>query len=218
MDRIVGFEAIPGVTARFYAWATARRAIVGDLFADVEQDAVLSGADRILDIGTGPGYLPLRLARRIPSSRVEGVDLSPAMIRLARTEAVKAGLAERVGFVEGNAAALPFPDASFDLAVSTLSLHHWRDRAGALREIHRVLSPGGAAWIYDIRKTTPAEVDRRTVERYGRLSAFVFLRLVRLHSFVTDAEARALLDGPAAIFSSRRIEDRDLFFRFILRK
>lgn len=219
MDRFIGFEAIPGVAARFYAWATEGRAILRDLFAEVEEAvATRRGVSDILDLGCGPGALALRLARRRPSCALAGVDLSPAMVRLARSRLRREGMEGRLRFAEGNATALPFPEASFDLVLSTLSLHHWRDRAGAMREIHRVLRPDGEAWIYDIRKDTPPAVERLARERYGRLASFLFLRLVRLHSFVTDAEARAVLAAASPPFRAGRLEEQGLFLRFVLER
>jgi ubiquinone/menaquinone biosynthesis C-methylase UbiE len=217
MDRFFGFEAIPGIAARFYAWATEKRAIVRDLFSAVEEEAAsLACAPAVLDLGCGPGALALRLARRSPDRTVTGVDLSPAMVRMARARAVWEGSAERVRFTEGNAAALPFDDGSFDLVVSTLSLHHWRDRTAALREIRRVLKPGGRAWIWDIRKDTTPETEREARRRYGAMAAFLFLRLVRLHSFVTDAEVRALLREASSSFAHCRSAEEGLFVRIVL--
>jgi ubiquinone/menaquinone biosynthesis C-methylase UbiE len=140
------------------------------------------------------------------------------MVRMARARAraVREGSAERVRFTEGNAAALPFDDGSFDLVVSTLSLHHWRDRTAALREIRRVLKPGGRAWIWDIRKDTTPETEREARRRYGAMAAFLFLRLVRLHSFVTDAEVRALLREASSSFAHCRSVEEGLFVRIVL--
>ena len=82
---------------------------------------------------------------------VDGVDLAPDMIEYANREAADAGLANRVTFTVGDVAHLPFPDMTFDLIVSSISQHHWEDVEGALRDLHRVLRPGGRLWIYDAR-------------------------------------------------------------------
>jgi ubiquinone/menaquinone biosynthesis C-methylase UbiE len=104
----------------------------------------------LLEVGSGPGRLALRLARAASELSVIGVDLSPAMVERATRRATEAGLAEQVRFEVGDVGALPFPEESFDVVVSTLSLHHWPDPPRALAEIHRVLNRGGEALIYDI--------------------------------------------------------------------
>jgi len=62
-----------------------------------------------------------------PQPRIDGVDLSPAMVAAARRDCAVAGLAERVTFQVADVAALPHPDTTFDLITSSLSLHHWAD-------------------------------------------------------------------------------------------
>lgn len=107
---------------------------------------------RVLEVGCGPGYLALRLTRRHHLA-VTGLDLDPAMIARARANADRApgGDDRRPSFQVGDVAALPFPDAAFDLVVSTLSMHHWADPAAGLAEIGRVLRPGGRALVWDFR-------------------------------------------------------------------
>jgi SAM-dependent methyltransferase len=105
---------------------------------------------KILEIGSGPGRLAVRLAREAPSMTLTGVDISDAMVERADRRAAGAGLSERVRFEVGDVAALPLPDGEFDGVVSTLSLHHWSEPTHGLAEIHRVLKPGGEARIYDL--------------------------------------------------------------------
>jgi SAM-dependent methyltransferase len=96
----------------------------------------LAGASRVLDIGTGEGQIA-RLAVREGASFVVGLDPTVAQLRVAR---------ERAGgprYVRGGAAALPFPDASFDAVVVCLVFEHLVDHTVPLAEIARVLQPGG---------------------------------------------------------------------------
>jgi ubiquinone/menaquinone biosynthesis C-methylase UbiE len=118
--------------------------------ADVAAAGLHDGA-RVLDVGTGPGRVPLAIAQASPALRVEGLDLSAEMIAQARRNAADAGLDDAVRFTVGDVADLPYPDATFDLVVSTMSQHHWRDAAAGLRELRRVLRPTGRVWIYDLR-------------------------------------------------------------------
>jgi ubiquinone/menaquinone biosynthesis C-methylase UbiE len=124
------------------------------LYQRIAADVAAAGlgeAGRVLDVGTGPGRAPILIARALPGWRVDGVDLSGPMVDRARDNAADAGLADRVTFTVGDVAALPYPDAHFDLVVSSISLHHWADADAGLREVRRVLRPGGQAWIYDFR-------------------------------------------------------------------
>ena len=115
---------------------------------------------KVLDVGTGPGTLVRGIARRFPELEVYGVDLSEEMIRLAREHASAEQLGERVHFAVSDVADLPYPDHSFDLVVSTISMHHWHDLVGPLCDLHRVLRPGGRLWIYDFKW-----ISRQTMEK-----------------------------------------------------
>ena len=127
--------------------------LLGSFYASVAADVAAAAPPgaRVLDVGCGPGHLANRLARDHDLD-VTGLDLDPAMIERARANAERAVPTERrPAFVVGGVAALPFPDASFDLVVSTLSMHHWADAAAGQAEINRVLRPGGRALVWDIR-------------------------------------------------------------------
>jgi len=84
---------------------------------------------------------------------VTGLDLDSAMISRARANADRPGGGHqpRPSLLVGDVAALAFPDRSFDLVVSTLSMHHWADPTAGLAEIGRVLRPGARALIWDFR-------------------------------------------------------------------
>ena len=120
------------------------------LYDRVVADAAGAGLPddaRVLDVGTGPGRIARSLAHDHPTWTVEAVDLSPQMIEYARAEDPHG----TVTFTVGDVAALPYPDAHFDLIVSSMSQHHWADVAAGLRDLRRVLRPGGRLWIYDGR-------------------------------------------------------------------
>jgi SAM-dependent methyltransferase len=101
--------------------------LVKRIAADVA--AVAPDGARVLEVGCGPGHLSTRLARH--GFDVTGLDLDPAMIARARanTDRRDNGDQHRPSFLVGDVASLAFPDGSFDLVVSTLSMHHWADPA-----------------------------------------------------------------------------------------
>lgn len=103
----------------------------------------------VLDVGSGTGTLTLMLVRATPGVHVTGIDGDPDVLRIAREKAERARVA--VELVEGLATSLPFANASFDRVTTSLVLHHLtaEDKARALREMHRVLRPGGELHVAD---------------------------------------------------------------------
>jgi ubiquinone/menaquinone biosynthesis C-methylase UbiE len=116
------------------------------------QAAVLKDHGEAVDLGCGAGQLVMELARHAPGLHVTGIDLSQKMLADARQSAQQAFLRDRVDFRLGNVEEIPFPEQSLDLVVSTGSLHHWTDPLKVLNEIDRVLKPGGAFYIFDLRR------------------------------------------------------------------
>ena len=104
---------------------------------------------RILDIGTGPGYLPIEIAKKAPAITIDGIDLSKKMVELARKNAQRAGVTAQVHFEVGNGNRLRFGDNLYDIVISTGAFHAWKKPIRVLNECWRVLKPGGEVWIYD---------------------------------------------------------------------
>ena len=139
-----------GGGSRIYDVAMVR--LTRKLYQRVIEDIVpVLSEGKVLDAGTGPGSLARNIARSLPQLQVYGIDLSGDRRRLAREHAKREQLEERVHFDVGNVAHLPYPDHSFDLVVSTISMHHWYELEQPLRDLYRVLRPGGRLWIYDFR-------------------------------------------------------------------
>jgi SAM-dependent methyltransferase len=132
----------------------SHRILLGSFFGGISADigATAAVGARVLEVGCGPGHLSVRMARQFGLD-VTGLDLDPDMIEIARANAgaSAAGAEHQPTYVVGDVASMPFPDASFDLVVSTLSMHHWADATAALAEIGRVLRPRGRALLWDLR-------------------------------------------------------------------
>ena len=130
----------------------------------------------LLDIGTGPAWLLLKLHQKAPQMKLIGIDSSPAMVVKARENVAGVGSIE---IKQGNADNIPFPDGCFDIVVSTASIHHWKQPVKALNEVYRVLKKGGFALIYDLVRDTPPSILDDCRRKFGKLKMTLFW----LHSF-----------------------------------
>ncbi|MFJ4235075.1 class I SAM-dependent methyltransferase [Serratia nevei] len=102
---------------------------------------------RLLDLGCGAGHASFTAAARV--AQVVAYDLSAQMLAVVEQAAAEKGLSN-IQLQQGVAESLPFEDAGFDLVISRYSAHHWHDVGQALREVRRVLKPGGRAIFMDV--------------------------------------------------------------------
>ena len=172
-------EGIPWPGTTLYNLLSRSKVFRKNYHILVEDIRAYFSEGRILDVGTGPGWLLIELHRACPELRLMGLDVSPAMVAKARRNMALAGLTERIPVVEGQAGRIPFGDAEFDAVISTGALHHWKKPVAGLDEVHRVLKPGGMALIYDIVNDTPHDVREEVRRRFGPFS----WTLIWLHAF-----------------------------------
>jgi len=140
----IGTPRLYDLSARVFFFGTRRRS-----YQSLMAAAGVKAGDRVLDLGCGPGYFVRILAEAVgPTGSAVGIDAAPEMIDYARR---KAGRLSNCRFESGSGEALPFSDASFDVVVSSLMLHHLPDelRLQAAAEMKRVLRPGGAVLVAD---------------------------------------------------------------------
>jgi len=104
---------------------------------------------RVLDVGCGPGSITLGLAQHVAPGQVIGLDLSRETLESARANAVARGV-QNLRYEEGSVYELRFPDASFDVAYAHQVFQHLREPAAALREMLRVVRPGGLIAVRDV--------------------------------------------------------------------
>ncbi len=158
MERVPETEAIAEM-----ADARRFRAVMGATrfrqlgYRQLAREAVEIGippGGKVLDIGTGPGFVAIEVARVLKGTGclVVGLDLSRAMLALAAENAVEVGVSDMLIWREGNCKALPFGDGEFDCVVSNDSLHHWDDPLPVFDEIARVLKPDGGCIIRDSKR------------------------------------------------------------------
>jgi len=149
---------------------------------------------RVLDIGTGSGWLAIDLAKARADWQITGTDISEEMLKLARQNGAQKSLTERIDFLNAPAVALPFADGYFDLVVSNASLHLWADPRQVFKEIARVTAPGGYCIIRDnLRLTALGPIFNLTGRVMGMNAEQRLLWLQAIKSSYTVGEAKALL-------------------------
>lgn len=119
----------------------------GSEFALLQAEVAGRSDARVLDLGCGAGHVSFQVAPLV--GEVVAYDLSAQMLAVVDKAAVERGL-NNLRTVHGAAESLPFADGEFDFVFSRYSAHHWSDLAVALREVRRVLKPGGVAAFIDV--------------------------------------------------------------------
>jgi ubiquinone/menaquinone biosynthesis C-methylase UbiE len=220
MKRRVLIERIPAPLASLYEKAT--RLVIESYYSGVAEE-IVSGFKEgtLLDLGTGPGYLPIEIVKRSPLIRCDGIDLSGRLIKMARVNAQKAGVADRLNFEVGNAANLRSQDESYDMVISTGMLHMLKDPAKVLGECYRVLKPGGEAWIYDPARVS-SQLDKEkwktSLNVIEKLSYFIFKLYLRINPPYTYRREQVEEMIAATKFNEYEIEEVDKEIKVKLRK
>lgn len=149
-------------------------------------------AKQVLELGSGTGNLSVRLAKELPLAELTLVDGSPEMIDLVREriEALGSRASRRAGYVVARFEELDLPRGSFDLVVSSISLHHVEDKAGLYARIRSLMSDGGRFCFADQIRGEPESNHRVNWERW--------LDFCREREHCTSDEIDSLLEHAAA--------------------
>jgi len=144
------------VPAMFLPWA-----------AILLRHAALQSGERLLDVACGTGIVSRQAAPLVGThGQVVAVDMNPAMLAVARALPAPSGAA--INWQEGNAMALPFPDGAFDVAFCQHGLQFVPDRAAAVREMRRILAPGGRALVIVLQALARHPVFEALVQSVAR--------------------------------------------------
>jgi ubiquinone/menaquinone biosynthesis C-methylase UbiE len=152
-----------GFTAKWYASVTLKS------IEDFKQLArrvsgQLPPGSKVLEVAPGPGYFSVELAK-LGKYSITGLDISHTFVDIARKNAADARV--DVDFRQGNVAAMPFDDNSFDFLLCRAAFKNFTQPVRALQEMHRVLRKGGRALIIDLRRDAPPKSINQAVDGFG---------------------------------------------------
>jgi len=206
-----------GWLARWYTSTTGKdQKPFRDLAQQIASELKLGS--KILEVAPGPGFLAIELAKA-GNFEITGLDISTTFVDIARANAAREGV--RVDFQRGNASAIPFEHATFDLVVCRAAFKNFSAPLEALREMRRVLKPGGKALILDLRKDAPIttieqHVDDMQLSAPSALFTKWTFRLLLLKRAYTYEQLAALVKQSG--FSKSRIDQESIGFAAWLEK
>jgi demethylmenaquinone methyltransferase / 2-methoxy-6-polyprenyl-1,4-benzoquinol methylase len=152
-------------------------------------------ATRVLDLASGTGDLAIEIAKQYPLAEVVGVDPSEKMLAQGRRKVLARGLGDRVHFAVGDGMALAFPNHTFDAATIAFGIRNIPDRRQSLRELARVVRPGGRICILELSEPNGNGIDR--------LAQFHVHHIVpRLGAFLSGSREYRYLQQSIAAFPS----------------
>jgi ubiquinone/menaquinone biosynthesis C-methylase UbiE len=182
-------RGIEGLTAKWYAANTGQMMKEYIDLARRISTQLLPGS-AVLEVAPGPGYFAIELAK-LGNFAITGLDISHSMVGIATRKAAEAGVPAR--FLQGSASSLPFPEASFDFLLCRAAFKNFAKPVEALKEMHRVLKPGGKAVIIDLKRdASPAEInqgiDEMHLSWFNSVLTKIIFRTFLLRSAYTCAE------------------------------
>jgi ubiquinone/menaquinone biosynthesis C-methylase UbiE len=168
-------RGIEGIAAKWYAANTAEMMKEYIELAQRISDEIPAGSS-VLEVAPGPGYFCIELAKR-GAYNITGLDISHSMVKIAAKKAAEAGV--EVNFQQGSASNIPFPAGSFDFLLCRAAFKNFALPVAALKEMCRVLKPGGRGVIIDLkRNASPDEISHGIDEMHLSWFNGVFTKLI----------------------------------------
>jgi ubiquinone/menaquinone biosynthesis C-methylase UbiE len=187
-------RGIEGMMANWYAANTAEMMKEYIDLANRIATQVPQGS-AVLEVAPGPGYFCIELAKR-GSYAITGLDISHTMVKIAAKKAAEAGV--KVGFQQGTASSIPFPAGSFDFLLCRAAFKNFAKPVEALKEMHRVLKPGGRGLIIDLKRNASPEeisqgIDAMGLTWFNRILTKLAFKGMLLRSAYTKEEFQQML-------------------------
>ena len=219
MTTTKAYKGLPmeGIIATWYAKTTFKDLKRHKLMAK-QLVGKIPANGKVLEIAPGPGYLCIELAR-LGNYQITGLDISKSFVGIARRNAAKVGL--KIDFREGNASAMPFADETFDFTFCQAAFKNFSEPVKAIAEMYRVLRPGGAAVIVDLRRDASQEEITREVRGMGlgpineAMVKWTFRQML-LKSAYSIVEMKSMIAQTP--FGKGRIDVNDIGFQIWLQK
>jgi len=198
--------AMEGAIAKWYSKNTGRASEQKQILERIKPSLPASGS--ILEVAPGPGFLSIEFAR-LGKYNVTALEISQTFIEIARENARKANVI--VKFQHGNASSMPFQNNTFDFIICVAAFKNFSEPVEAIREMHRVLKPGGKACIMDLRRDISfAEVSNHVKDELHLTGFNAFLtKLVFKTTLLKNAYTKAEIEGLASQtdFAQARIDE-----------
>lgn len=217
MPKPHGDRGMEGMVAKWYAVNTGEMMkeyveLAGKIARELPQGS------RVLEVAPGPGYFCIELAK-LESYSITGLDISQTFVKMATEKAAEAGV--KVEFKQGSASKMPLESDRFDFLLCRAAFKNFGDPVGALREMCRVLKPGGRGLVIDLRRdASPAmiddHVDRMALSTVNRFLTRLAFKTMLLKSAYTREQFQHMLAQTE--FSGAEVIEADIGLEIRLTK
>jgi ubiquinone/menaquinone biosynthesis C-methylase UbiE len=205
---------IEGAQANYYD-KISREHRIGEMKEQAKEVSKhIKDGDSVLEIAPGAGYLSIELSK-LGKYKITGMDISKDLVEICTRNAIEAGV--QIEFQQGNVSNMPFQSNVFNFIICVLAFKNFKEPLKALKEMHRVLKPGGIALIMDLNRKASIRVTKKIAENMGLkgLKAYIAGAIQRsgaysrneFESFISQTE-----------FKDNEIRDSDLGFSIYLKK
>ena len=209
-ERVEGYFAI-----KYAEFARNSEEMQNEYRRLAEKVVSLFEGGKLLEIGPGPAYVSIEIAKRLPKVEIIGLEISDTMIEIAKKNAKEHEVSEKITLKKGDASKMPLEDSEFDFVITSGSLHHWKKPTQVVDEIYWVLRPGCRALVSDLMKDAPKE----KVHDFANKIDSKLIRWGLKHSFKESYTARQIEQMiKSTHFREIEITEEEISMGIMLRK